>query len=137
VVAQGRDPRDRPIIIPTFEQAAEKVILLHEPTWKAGGGASSDKVWRASLRNHVFPLLGSKRMHEITAGDVLRVLKPIWSTKSETARRVKGRISTVMRWAIAEGYRTDNPAGDAVTAALPRKGAVQEQCVLFICYNAT
>ena len=72
------------------------------------------------------PRLGSKRVHKITASDVLRVLKPIWSTKPETARRLKSRISTVMRWAIAEGYRTDNPAGDAVTAALPRNAAVQE-----------
>ena len=125
VVKQGRDPRDRPSM-PTFEQAAEKVILLHEPTWKAGGGASSAKVWRASLRTYAFPRLGSQPMHEITAGDVLRVLEPIWSTTPETARRLKGRISTVMKWAIAQGYRTDNPAGDAVAAALPRNGAVQE-----------
>ena len=89
-VDQGRDPRDRSRI-PTFEQAAEKVVQLHEPTWKAGGGASSAKVWRSSLRTYAFPRLGSKRVHEITSGDVLRVLTRIWHTKTETARRVKGR----------------------------------------------
>ena len=55
--------------------------------------------------------------------DVLRVLQPIWSTKAETARRVRQRISVVMKWAIAMGYREDNPAGDAVTIALPRQKA--------------
>ena len=47
-VDQGRDPRDRSRI-PTFEQAAEKVIRLYEPTWRAGGADSSTKVWRSSL----------------------------------------------------------------------------------------
>ena len=124
-VAQGCDPRDRSRT-PTFEQAAEQVVQLHEPTWKAGGGASSAKVWRSSLRTYAFPRFGSKRVHEITSGDVLRVLTPIWHTKTETARRVKGRISTVMKWTIAQGYRDDNPAGDAVSAALPKSGARQE-----------
>ena len=59
-------------------------------------------------------------MADVTSGDVLAVLAPIWSDKPETARRVRGRISAVMKWASAEGYRQDNPAGDAVVAALPR-----------------
>ena len=53
-VDQGRDPRDRSRI-PTFEQAAEKVILLYEPTWRAGGADSSAKVWRSSLERYVVP----------------------------------------------------------------------------------
>ena len=124
-VAQGLDPRERSRT-PTFAEAAETVIQLHEPTWRAGGGADSAKVWRASLRNYVFPRIGSKRVHEITSGDVLRVLTPIWHTKTETARRVKGRISTIMKWAIAQEYRDDDPAGDAVAAALPKKAGRRE-----------
>ena len=42
--------------------------------------------------------------------------------KRETARRVRQRISAVMRWAVAQGYREDNPAGDAIGAALPKTG---------------
>ena len=49
-------------------------------------------------------------------------LAPIWNTKRETARRVRQRISRIMLWCIAQGYRQDNPAGDAVAAALPRGG---------------
>ena len=57
----------------------------------------------------------------MTTADVMAALQPIWSTKNETAQRVRRRIGAVMRWAIAQGYRSDNPAGDAVTAALPKR----------------
>ena len=59
-------------------------------------------------------------MDEVTTADVLRILSPIWSTKHETARRLRHRVSAVMKWAVAEGHRGDNPAGDAIGAALPR-----------------
>ena len=58
----------------------------------------------------------------MTTADVMEVLLPIWSTKLETARRVRQRIGAVMKWAVAQGYREDNPAGDAISAALPRNG---------------
>ena len=118
-VDQGRDPRDRSRI-PTFEQAAEKVIRLHEPTWHAGSADPSAKVWRSSLERYVFAKLGRKPVSEITTADVLAVIVPIWHTKTATARRVKGRISSIMRWAIAQNYIENNPASDAVAAALPR-----------------
>ena len=61
-------------------------------------------------------------MNRIGTADVMAVLLPIWAEKRETARRVRQRISAVMRWAVAQGYREDNPAGDAVGAALPNNG---------------
>ena len=108
VVDQGRDPRRDPrdrSRIPIFEQAAEKVIRLYEPTWRAGGADSSAQVWRSSLERYVFPNLGSKPVSEITTADVLGVIVPIWHTRTATARRVKGRISSIMRWACAELHR--------------------------------
>ena len=45
---------------------------------------------------------------------------PSWHTKTTTARRVKGRISSIMRWAIAQNYIENNLASHAVAAALPR-----------------
>ena len=116
---KGRDPRERSRI-PTFEQAAEKVIRLYEPTWRTGGRAASAEVWRSSLKRYVFPKLGRKPVSDITTADVLGVIVPIWHTKTATARRVKGRISSIMRWAIAQNYIENNPASDAVEAALPR-----------------
>ena len=46
-------------------------------------------------------------------------LKPIWNEIPDTARRIRQRIGAVMKWAIAEGYRSDNPAGHALVGALP------------------
>ena len=117
VVAIGRDPRDRSGGIPTFEQAVEKVIAIHEPNWK--DGARSAEIWRSSLRDYALPRLGCKPVNKITTSGVLAVLVPIWTEKRETAKRVRQRISAVMKWAIAEGHRDDNPAGEAIGAALP------------------
>ena len=105
--------------VPTFTTAAESVIALHAGKWKPGG--KSEESWRSSLGTYVLPAIGSKRVDEITTADVMACLAPIWTTKATTAKRVRQRIAAVMRWAVAQGYRTDNPAGDAVTAALPRQ----------------
>ena len=52
----------------------------------------------------------------------MAVLGPIWNEKRETARRVKQLISAICRWAVAQGHRTDDPAGVVIDAALPRNG---------------
>ena len=52
----------------------------------------------------------------------MSILLPIWSTKPVTAKKVRGRIGAVLKWSIANGFRDDNPAGDAVGAALPKNG---------------
>ena len=118
-VARGRDPRRGGV--PTFAAAAEAVIAIHAPGWRDG---KNEKQWRASLGTYVLPQLGRMRIDQITTAEVLAVLVPIWHTKPVTARRVRQRIRTVMRWAIAEGYRDDDPAGDAIGAALPRQGGL-------------
>lgn len=115
-VEAGKDPRSGGV--PTFEQAAAAVIELHAQGWRERG--RSESVWQGSLRNYVYPTVGSKTVDKITTADILAVLVPIWHTKPETARRVRQRISAIMRWAIAEGHRQDNPAGDAIAAALPK-----------------
>ena len=51
----------------------------------------------------------------------MTILTPIWVSKFETARKVRRRIGTVMKWAVAQGHRQDNPAGEAITAALPKR----------------
>ncbi len=53
-IAQGHGPRTGGI--PTFADAAEQVITLHEPTWR--NGARSAEIWRSSLRTYAFPTLG-------------------------------------------------------------------------------
>ena len=108
--------------IPTFEEASIKVIEIHRPNWKSAKHAAQ---WTATLRDYVFPLIGGKRVDLVTAADVMAVLLPIWNDKHETARRVRQRIGAVMKWAVAQGYRQDNPAGEAIGAALPKNGGIQ------------
>ena len=115
-LAQGIDPRGGGV--PTFEAAVEKVIELYAAGWK--DGASTQAAWRSTLRTYAFPSLGAKRVSKVSTADVLAVLMPLWSTKRPTAVRVRNRISAVMQWAVAAGYRQDNPAGDAIAKALPR-----------------
>ena len=116
----GRDPRGGSIEIPTFSKAAETVIGIHAEGWKDGG--KSENQWRSSLRDYVLPKLGNKRINDITTADVMGVLIPHWTNKHETMRRVKQRVSAVMRWSMAQGYRQDDPAGDALNIALPKRG---------------
>ena len=117
-VSEGRDPRERLSRAPTFERAIETVIAIHAENWKDSGKSAAQ--WRASLRDYAVPKLGSKRVDRITTADVMAVLLPIWSTKRETATRVRQRIGAICKWAVAQGYREDNPAGDAISAALPK-----------------
>ena len=124
VIAQGRDPRRFTHGVPTFASACEKVIAIHAEGWSTRG--KSEHQWRASLRDYAMQRLGAKRVDEIDTADVMAVLLPIWSTKRETARRVRQRIGAVMKWAVAQGYRNDNPAGDAIAAALPKSGVKRE-----------
>lgn len=119
---EGKDPREETRRgVPTFAELAEKVIGLHAKNWK---GHTSERQWRNSLATYAYPHIGRKPVDKITTRDVLRVLEAddFWNRKSETARRVRQRIGAVMKYAMAKGYRQDNPAGGAVGVALPRNG---------------
>lgn len=120
MVTRGRDPRHY-ARVPTFAQAAEAVIAMHQRNWKSG--QQEARIWRSSLTRYAFPAIGPKPVNEITTADVLAVLAPIW--QRETGRRVRQRIAVVMRWCIAQGHRPDNPAGEAVTQALPRRSGAR------------
>ena len=100
---EGGDPRSlRPGQgAPTFAEATETVIAIHESGWKDGGKSASQ--WRASLRDYASPRLGKLRVSDISTADVMAVLLPIWNAKPETARRVRQRIGAIMKWAVAQG----------------------------------
>ena len=103
---------------PSFGQAAEHVIKLRAPTWTSERHATQ---WRESLRLHALPVLGQKPVDAIDTTDVLDILMPIWTAKPETAGRVRQRMATVFDFAIAAGWRADNPCNGALKAALPRR----------------
>lgn len=116
----GGDPRrgdDGTTGSPTFEEAAEAVMKMRAPTWRS---PKSGAQWRASLESYAYPVIGKLPVSDLMPGHVMAVVEPIWNEKRETARRVKQRISVICRWAVAQGYRTDDPAGIVIDAALPR-----------------
>ena len=123
-VSEGRDPfaaskasaRNPAPSVPTFAEAAARVIELRRPTWSNPKHAAQ---WQATLETYAFPLIGRKAVDEIEPSDVLAALEPIWTVKYETATRVKQRIGAVMDWAVQHGYRRYNPVGKGLLTALP------------------
>ena len=107
--------------VPTIEEAAAAVLEQQRSGWRH---ARYERDWPRSLRAYAFPRIGAVPVSDVTTADVLAILTPIWHDKPETARRVRQRIGAVMKWAIAMGYRPDNPAGDALGQALGRQRAI-------------
>jgi len=104
--------------IPTFEEASRKVHAENTASWS---NAKHRAQWINTLRDYAFPSIGKKPVDEIETSDIRDALLPIWLDKPETARRVRQRISTVMDWAKASGFRTgDNPV-DGVSKGLPKQ----------------
>ena len=97
----------------------DAVIAMHALGWR---GPKSGQVWSSSLETYVHPVIGDLPVAEVTPGHVMAVLEPIWNEKRETARRVKQRISAICRWAVAQGHRTDDPAG-----IVNRRGAAAQR----------
>ena len=89
---------------------------MRRPTWSNSKHAAQ---WKSTLSTYAYPVIGSKYLDEIKSSDVLTVLTPIWTSKPETASRVRQRLETVFDWAIAQGWRLDNPAGKAIARVLP------------------
>lgn len=119
VARAGDDPialKRRSTGILTLEEAARKVHDLSRPTWR---NEKHGDQWINTMTTYAFPALGSKRIDQISTSDVLAAISSIWNEKPETARRVKQRLSTVFKWAMANGWRTDNPA-ETITKALPK-----------------
>ena len=118
LVASGQFPTaksERPVV-PTFEEAARQCHQANAPRWRSGTHTNN---WIATLNKYAFPVMGKMPVNEIQSSHVLSVLTPIWGTKQETARRVRQRIRTTFKWAMAHGYVTANPAGEVIDGALP------------------
>ncbi len=93
---------------PTFKEAATTYIDIHTPTWKNQKHGSQ---WTNTLTTYAFPVIGTTPVDQIERRHILRLLKPIWLDKAETAGRIRGRIEKILDWAAVEGYRDgDNPA---------------------------
>ena len=92
----------------TFDDCLAGYVAAHESAWRSVKHA---KQWRASLTAYASPVFGKLPVSAIDTGMVMRVLEPIWASRSTTASRVRGRVENVLDWAKVRGYRRDeNPA---------------------------
>lgn len=108
----------------TFQQAAEKYIAANEPGWK---NAKHVAQWKSTLATYAYPRIGNLHVAHVDTQHVIDILEPIWTTKTETASRVRGRIEAVLDWAKVRGYRKgENPARwkGHLNHILPPKGKV-------------
>ena len=114
--------RRRHSVIPTFQGAAMEYFQENLPGWKQNRNA---KKWLDVVRQYAFPMLGSIRVDAITREDVLRLLKPLSTTKPEQGRKLKQRIRSILAWCIAHGFTNSN-AVELAQGALPRVASVRQ-----------
>lgn len=119
VLAAGADPIDErraerskaevaSVNLVTFKEAAERYIAAHKAGWR---NPKHRAQWSSTLESYVYPHFGALAVQAVDVGVVLQAIEPIWSTKPETAGRVRGRIEAILDWAKARGYRDgENPA---------------------------
>jgi hypothetical protein len=111
-----RDAKDRAAANAlTFRECAARYAKANKAGWRDAKHAAQ---WETTLKKYVYAVVGDSQVaigdmpvSNVGVGEVTKVLNPIWSTKTETASRVRGRVETVLDWAKAHGYRTgENPA---------------------------
>ena len=116
ILQGGRDPieqretkrRVEAEKVPTFTQTAARYIRAHRRGWK---NAKHQRQWVSTLKTYARPVIGDKPVDVVSTEDVLRVLQPIWTTKTETAKRVQGRVENVLDFAAAHKWRDSlNPS---------------------------
>ena len=92
----------------SFDKCSRAYVEAMSAKWTA----AHELAWTQSLATHASPVLGNLLVRDIGLPHVLQALEPIWSTKTETAARVRGRIESVLDWATTRGYRSEgtNPA---------------------------
>jgi integrase len=114
----------------SFQVVAYAWYEASKAQWKNGKHVAQNI---NTLRDYVFPIIGSKPIADCGVSDVLACLKPIWEIKTETASRVRQRIEKVFNYAKAAGMRTgENPAQwkNNLDALLPPAGKIKRQRAL-------
>jgi len=91
-----------------FDEAADQFVAQKQVEFKNKKHASQ---WTNTLKTYASPIIGKLPVSEIEINHLIRILEPIWLEKTETAKRLRGRIESVLSWATVSGFRTgENPA---------------------------
>ncbi len=110
----------------TFKQCGEAYIEAHQTGWR---NAKHLYQWNQSLSSYAYPIIGKLPVQDIDVAMVMKVLEPIWSKKTETANRLRGRIESILDWANVREYRQgENPARwrGRLQNLLPKPSKVQK-----------
>ncbi len=110
----------------TFRHCSKAYIGARADGWK---NAKTKAQWEAALEAYAMPIIGDLPVQAIDVALVHKVLEPIWSNKTETASRVRGRVEAILDWAKVRGYRQgDNPARwkGHLENLFPRRSKVQK-----------
>lgn len=92
----------------TFAQCVDGFLQAHSYAWR---NAKHRAQWRSSLETYAGPVIGQMDVGAVDTNHILKILEPIWQTKTQTATRLRGRIENVLSWATVRGYRSgQNPA---------------------------
>lgn len=92
----------------TFDQCGAAYIAAHRGGWKNAKHASQ---WENTLATYASPIIGKTPVALVDTALIVKVLQPIWNTKTETATRLRGRIESILDWATTSEFRQgDNPA---------------------------
>lgn len=108
-----------------FGRCAELYVETHRTGWRNPKHAAQ---WDSTLRTYCEPVWTTP-VDAIDTAQVMRCLDPIWTTKTETASRVRGRMESVLAWATVRGLRSgDNPAAwrNHLDQLLPARTKVQK-----------
>ena len=111
-IALGEDIFKPKRVTPTVAKAFDRVIADRTPEWEQQATRKARKAknsWNLSKNTYCRPIL-SKKVSDVTAEDVLDILRPIWIKHSSTAQKVQSHLKQVMDWAIQLEFRTTNPA---------------------------
>lgn len=91
----------------TFAKCATSYIAAHKAKWTNKKHACQ---WKNTLATYC-TTFNEMPVQAVDTAQVMKAMEPIWTTKPETATRVRARIEAVLDWATVSGYRVgDNPA---------------------------
>ncbi|WP_340146541.1 tyrosine-type recombinase/integrase [Halomonas sp. PA16-9] len=122
----ARDLEKQQYSTPTFTSCAARYIKSHRHSWR---NAKHARQWVSTLKTYARPVIGKMPVDEVDTHHLLTILEPIWKTKTETAKRVQGRIENVLDFASAHKYRDEaNPARwrGHLDKLLPKPSRVKE-----------
>lgn len=111
----------------TFDDAARQYIEAMRHEWR---NAKHEAQWSSTLATYASPIIGTLAVRDIDLSHVVRILDPIWRSKTETAVRLRGRIESVLDWCAVQGYRAaENPARwkGYLDKVLPRPSKIAER----------